>query len=139
LRPVRESEGGSGLSALSGIVVSLIYLVGQYTAISIVLVWLFGIPHWQALLISGIIITAYTVVGGLYAVSWTTPDPGGILIVGVLLMAPFVIASAGGLSHINTVLAGGRPELRRTLVPEPCLRPHTRMRRPSSSSRLGSS
>ncbi|HNT07070.1 MAG TPA: sodium:solute symporter family protein, partial [Methanoculleus sp.] len=58
-----------GLSAVSGIVVSLIYLVGQYAAITIVLVWLFGIPHWQALLISGVIITAYTVVGGLYAVS----------------------------------------------------------------------
>ncbi|NLM31013.1 MAG: sodium:solute symporter family protein, partial [Methanomicrobiales archaeon] len=51
-----------GLSALSGIVVSLIYLVGQYTAISIVLVWLFGIPHWVALVIAGIIITGYTVV-----------------------------------------------------------------------------
>ena len=98
-----------GLSAVSGIVVSLIYLVGQYAAITIVLVWLFGIPHWQALLISGVIITAYTVVGGLYAVSWTTLFQGGILIFGVLLMAPPVIMSAGGLDHINTVLAGVDP------------------------------
>jgi len=98
-----------GLSAVSGIVVSLIYLVGQYAAITIVLVWLFGIPHWQALLISGVIITAYTVVGGLYAVSWTTLFQGGILILGVLLMAPPVIMSAGGLDHINTVLAGVDP------------------------------
>jgi SSS family solute:Na+ symporter len=66
-----------GLSALAGITVSLIYLVGQYTAISIVLIWLFGIEHWQALIISGIIITAYTVIGGLYAVSWTTLLQGG--------------------------------------------------------------
>ena len=112
-------RGLRGLSALSGIVVSLIYLVGQYTAISIVLVWLFGIPHWQALLISGIIITAYTVVGGLYAVSWTTLIQGGILIVGVLLMAPFVIASAGGLSHINTVLAGVDPNFVEPWFPSP--------------------
>ncbi|WP_292518017.1 sodium:solute symporter [Methanoculleus sp.] len=97
------------LAAVSGIVVSLIYLVGQYAAISIVLVWLFGIPHWQALLISGVIITAYTVVGGLYAVSWTGLFQGGILILGVLLMAPPVIASAGGIAHINTVLAGVDP------------------------------
>lgn len=94
------------LAAVSGIVVSLIYLVGQYAAISIVLVWLFGIPHWQALLISGVIITAYTVVGGLYAVSWTGLVQGLILIFGVLLMAPPVIMSAGGLTHINTVIAG---------------------------------
>ena len=98
-----------GLSAVAGIVVSLIYLVGQYAAISIVLVWLFAIPHWQALLISGVIITAYTVVGGLYAVSWAGLIQGGILILGVLLMAPPVIMSAGGFAHINTVIAGADP------------------------------
>src|SRR5512137_50579 len=38
------------LSAVAGIVVSLIYLVGQYTAISMVLIWLFQIPLWLALL-----------------------------------------------------------------------------------------
>lgn len=107
------------LSAVSGIVVSLIYLVGQYAAISIVLVWLFGISHWQALLISGIIITAYTVIGGLYAVSWAGLFQGGILIFGVLLMAPPVIASAGGLTHINTVLAGVDPNFIEPWFPSP--------------------
>ncbi|MDN7025834.1 sodium:solute symporter family protein [Methanoculleus sp. FWC-SCC1] len=95
-----------GLSAVAGIVVSLIYLIGQYTAISIVLVWLFEIPHTWALIVAGIIITGYTVVGGLYAVSWTTLVQGGILILGVLLMAPLVVVAAGGLEHINTVLSG---------------------------------
>jgi SSS family solute:Na+ symporter len=113
-----------GLSAISGIVVSLIYLVGQYTAISIVLIWLFGIPHWMALLISGVIITAYTVVGGLYAVSWTGLFQGGILIFGVLLMAPFVIVSAGGLSHINTVLAGIDPNFVEPWFPSPAYAPY---------------
>ncbi len=98
-----------GLSAVAGIIVSLIYLVGQYAAISIVLIWLFAIPHWQALLIAGVIITAYTVVGGLYAVSWAGLIQGVILIFGVLLMAPPVIMSAGGLGHINTVLVGADP------------------------------
>jgi len=113
-----------GLSAVSGIIVSLVYLVGQYTAISIVLVWLFGIPHWEALLISGVIITAYTVVGGLYAVSWTTLIQGGILILGVFLMAPFVIVSAGGLSHINTVLAGVDPNFVEPWFPSPEYAPY---------------
>ena len=113
-----------GLSAVSGIIVSLVYLVGQYTAISIVLVWLFGIPHWEALIISGVIITAYTVVGGLYAVSWTTLIQGGILILGVFLMAPFVIISAGGLSHINTVLAGVDPNFVEPWFPSPAYAPY---------------
>jgi len=114
-----------GLSAISGIVVSLIYLVGQYAAISIVLVWLFGIPHWQALLIAGIIITAYTVIGGLYAVSWTTLFHGGILILGVLLMAPPVIISSTRTS--SSPGSRARP-----------MRP-TPTRRRSSWSRSGSS
>ncbi|HJJ87077.1 MAG TPA: sodium:solute symporter family protein, partial [Methanocorpusculum sp.] len=45
------------LSAFASIIVSLIYLVGQYTAISVVLMWAFGLEHWQALLIAGVIIT----------------------------------------------------------------------------------
>ena len=100
-----------GISAVAGIVVSLIYLVGQYTAISIVLVWLFGINHIVALLIAAIIITVYTVIGGMYAVSWTTLIQGGILIVGVLIMAPLVIIAAGGLEHINTVLSSIDPNM----------------------------
>jgi SSS family transporter len=106
-----------GLSAVAGIVVSLIYLVGQYTAISIILVWLFEIPHWQALLISGIIITLYTTIGGLYAVSWTTLFQGGILIFGVLIMAPLVIMEAGGLTHINEVIGSINPVLVQPYMP----------------------
>jgi SSS family solute:Na+ symporter len=100
-----------GVSAIAGIVVSLIYLVGQYTAISIVLVWLFGINHIIALIIAAVIITIYTVIGGMYAVSWTTLIQGGILIAGVLVMAPLVILAAGGLEHINTVLSSIDPNL----------------------------
>ncbi|WOF16584.1 sodium:solute symporter family protein [Methanoplanus sp. FWC-SCC4] len=106
-----------GVSAVAGIVVSLIYLVGQYTAISIVLVWLFDIDHRLALIISAIIITVYTVIGGLYAVSWTTLIQGGILIIGVLLMAPIVIFAAGGLTHINEVMATIDPNMVQPFYP----------------------
>ncbi|ABN07035.1 Na+/solute symporter [Methanocorpusculum labreanum Z] len=99
------------LSAIASIAVSLVYLVGQYTAISIVLIWAFGLEHWQALLIAGVIITAYTVIGGLYAVSWTGLVQGLILIFGVILVAPFILTYAGGLEHINTVLATIDPNL----------------------------
>jgi len=98
-----------GLSAISGIVVSMIYLAGQYTAISIVLMWLFGLPHWIALLIGAAIVTIYTVIGGLYAVAWTTLIQGLILIAGVVIMAPIVIMAAGGFTHINQVMATASP------------------------------
>jgi SSS family solute:Na+ symporter len=98
-----------GLSAVSGIVVSMIYLAGQYTAVSIVLMWLFKIPHLWALLIGAAIVTIYTVIGGLYAVSWTTLVQGIILIAGVLIMAPIVITAAGGFTHVNEVMASINP------------------------------
>ena len=94
-----------GLSALSGIVVSMIYLAGQYTAVSIILMWLFDLPHLYALLIGAAIVTIYTVIGGLYAVSWTTVIQGVMLIAGVVIMAPMVIMAAGGFTHVNEVMA----------------------------------
>ena len=106
-----DNKGLRVMSAVASIAVSMIYLVGQYTAISIVLMWAFGLEHWVSLLIAGVIITAYTVVGGLYAVSWTGLVQGLILIFGVFLVAPFIIIKAGGLETINAVLASIDPEL----------------------------
>jgi len=93
------------LSGLAVIVTSSIYLVGQYTAISIVLVWLFGISHTEALLIAGIIVLLYVGLGGLYAVAWVNLVQGIFIIAGVLIVSPFILNAAGGFTHINTVLA----------------------------------
>ncbi len=98
------------LSAVSGIIVSMIYLAGQYTAVSIVLMWLFSFPHWFALVLGALIVTIYTVIGGLYAVTWTTLVQGMILIAGVLVMAPLVIMKAGGFTRINEVMSAGNPD-----------------------------
>jgi len=107
-----ESERGlRSLSAVAGIVVSMIYLAGQYTAISIVLMWLFGIPHGVALLVGAAIVTGYTVIGGLYAVAWTTLIQGLLLIIGVVIVAPVMIGTAGGFTAVNTCLASVDPAL----------------------------
>jgi Na+/proline symporter len=50
-------------SAFIGTVISLIYLVGQYVSISIVLSWLFKIPYQWALVIGAIIVMGYTILG----------------------------------------------------------------------------
>jgi len=99
------------LSALASIGVSMIYLVGQYTAISIVLMWAFGLEHWLALIIAGVIITAYTVIGGLYAITWAGLVQGLILIGGILIVAPFILIKAGGIEAINNALAAVDPNL----------------------------
>ena len=99
------------LSAIAGIIVSLIYLVGQYTAIAIVLMWLFQIPLWLALLIATLVTMIYTTIGGLYAVAWASLIQSIILIIGIFVMAPIIIYNAGGFTHVNEVLAGVNPNL----------------------------
>ena len=99
------------LSAVAGIIVSLIYLVGQYTAISMVLMWLFQIPLWLALLIATLITMAYTAIGGLYAVAWASLVQSVTLIVGVIVMAPIIIWKAGGFTQVNEFVATVNPNL----------------------------
>ena len=92
-------------SAFIGTVISLIYLVGQYVSISIVLSWLFKIPYQWALVIGAIIVMGYTILGGLYAIGTASLIQGILILAGVLIVAPFVISAAGGLTNVNTVLA----------------------------------
>lgn len=98
-------KGIRGVSAVIGIVVSMIYLVGQYIAISIVLKELFDIPYQYALVAGAVIVMGYTVLGGLYAIGMASLIQGLMILAGVIIVAPMVINAAGGLAHINTVLA----------------------------------
>jgi len=99
-------RGIRAASAVIGILISIIYLVGQYISISMVLSWLFDIPYQYALVIGAVIVMAYTILGGLYAIGMASLVQGIMILAGVLLVGPVVIAAAGGLEHINTVLAG---------------------------------
>ncbi|PKL64245.1 MAG: sodium:solute symporter [Methanomicrobiales archaeon HGW-Methanomicrobiales-3] len=99
------------LSAVAGIIVSLIYLVGQYTAIAIVLIAIFNIPLWLALVIATLVVTVYTAVGGMYAVAWTSVVQSAILLVGVCIMAPLIIWKAGGFTQVNEAMAAVNPNL----------------------------
>jgi SSS family solute:Na+ symporter len=103
--------GLRSLSAVAGIIVSLIYLVGQYTAIAMVLIWLFDIPLWLALVIATLVTMAYTAIGGLYAVAWAALIQSVMLIFGVLVMAPIIIFKAGGFTAVNEFIATVNPNL----------------------------
>ena len=111
------------LAAVAGIIVSMIYLVGQYTAIAIVLMWLFGIPLWLALVIATLVTMAYTAIGGLYAVAWASLVQSIILIVGVIVMAPIIIFYAGGFAHVNEVMASINPNLVMPYMPSGAFAP----------------
>ncbi|MFA6371387.1 MAG: sodium:solute symporter family protein, partial [Methanothrix sp.] len=79
---------------------------GQYISISMVLSWLFKIPYEWSLVIGAVIVMAYTILGGLYAIGMASLVQGIMILAGVLLVGPVVISAAGGLEHVNLVLAG---------------------------------
>jgi SSS family solute:Na+ symporter len=76
-------------SAAIGTLISIIYLVGQYVSISIVLSWLFKIPYEYALIIGAVIVMGYTILGGLYAIGMASLIQG-ILIPLASVVGPFV-------------------------------------------------
>ncbi|MGI6038239.1 MAG: sodium:solute symporter family protein [Limnochordia bacterium] len=99
------------LAGLSGIIISFIYLVGQYRAVSIVLAWLFDLPEVYALLIATGVIGLYVLLGGLMAVAQITFIQGMALLIGVIVLIPGVIKAAGGLAAINAALGAIDPHL----------------------------
>jgi Na+/proline symporter len=106
------------IAGIAGILISFIYLTGQFTAISIVLSWLLGIDHVYALLIGTVVVTLYVFLGGLYAVAYTTLVQALALLFGTILITPFVIKAAGGLTAINTQLAAINPQFIAAAYPQ---------------------
>lgn len=107
-----------GVSSLAVVIISMIYLVGQYTAIGITMQRILGVSYPMGLLLGAVLVTIYVFLGGLYAVSWTTLLQGGILVVGVLTVGPLIVYRAGGLTEINRILASIDPLLLHAANPQ---------------------
>ena len=107
-----------GLSGFAVFSVTLIYLVGQYTAVGITLQRVLHLDYSYSVIIGAVIVTFYVFLGGLYAVSWTSMVQGIVLILGVLIVAPVIILKAGGLTHINETMAAIDPGMIRAAFPQ---------------------
>ena len=107
-----------GVSGLAVVIISLIYLVGQYTAIGITLQRILGVSYPVGLLIGAVLVTVYVFLGGLYAVSWTTLLQGSILVIGVLAVGPLIVSRAGGLTEINRILGSIDPLMLHAASPQ---------------------
>ncbi|MHB9029771.1 MAG: sodium:solute symporter family protein, partial [Candidatus Latescibacterota bacterium] len=107
-----------GITGLAVFVTSLIYLVGQYTAIGITLERVLGMSYQNAVILGAVVVTIYVFFGGMYAVGWTNIVQGAIIVLGVLAVAPVIIAKAGGLTHVNQVLATIDPNYVKAAFPQ---------------------
>ncbi|MDO4619809.1 MAG: sodium:solute symporter family protein [Lachnospiraceae bacterium] len=91
----------------SGIITALIMLVplvgltaGQYIASAVVLSTMLGISYKTAVIVTAVIVTTYSVMGGLWSVSITDNIQMLLILFGMAIAIPFTFNYAGGWSNI---------------------------------------
>ena len=100
----KEADEGKlihGVFTFAALMQSSAWAIIQITGAGIVLSGVFGLPHWQAALGVGLVVTSYITLGGLRASIMT--DWIQMLAIGVLLaiVVPWAILEAGGPSAIH--------------------------------------
>ena len=76
------------------------YIAAQLVAMSLVLNVVTGIALWQGVVISAVVVTLYTYVGGMWAVSITDFIQSFIIILGMIVLAVLLAHKAGGVSTV---------------------------------------
>ena len=71
---------------------------------------LLGMPLTTAILLSAVVTTAYTVLGGMWSVAYTDVFQLGLVALGLAIALPFVLDGAGGLAHAWTTYVAARPD-----------------------------
>jgi SSS family transporter len=88
------------------------YIAAQLVAMGLILNVVTGMEVWQGVIISACIVTFYTYIGGMWAISVTDFIQSIIIVVGLLVLAVILSNKAGGVS---VVLKDVHPETFRFL------------------------
>jgi SSS family transporter len=83
------------------------YIAAQLVAMGLIINVVTGLEVWQAVVISSIIVTLYTYVGGMWAVSITDFIQSIIIVAGLVVLAFVMADKAGG---VGAVMADVPPE-----------------------------
>src|SRR5262249_22696363 len=71
---------------------------------------LLGMKLTTAILLSAVVTTAYTVLGGMWSVAYTDIFQLGLVALGLAAALPYVLDGAGGLGHSWSAYVAARPE-----------------------------
>lgn len=69
-----------------------------------------GMDLTSAILLSAVVATAYTALGGMWSVAYTDIVQLGLVALGLAVALPFALEGAGGFHHAWTAYVGARPE-----------------------------
>lgn len=99
------------VSALAIIVFMSAYVASQLAATGKTLSVVFGLPFGTIIIIAGIVIALYCLVGGFASVAVNDFVQGVLIVIGIIVLAIVVIAKAGGPSEIASAAAKIDPNL----------------------------
>ncbi|MBQ1399273.1 MAG: sodium/proline symporter [Lachnospiraceae bacterium] len=99
----RFHDGSHALETIAALVIIVFFVpyVGSgFAACGKLFNSLFGVTYWKAMVICGIIIAVYTMLGGFMAASFTDLIQSIIMTIAIVVVLVFGIASAGGVGAV---------------------------------------
>lgn len=76
------------------------YIAAQLVAMGLIVTVLTGLPLWEGVVISASVVTLYTYIGGMWAISITDFIQTIVIILGLVVLAAILAAKAGGVNHV---------------------------------------
>lgn len=76
-----------------------------------------GIRLTSAILLAALVVTIYTMMGGLWSVAYTDVVQLGIVALGLLVALPFILGTTGGLAQTSRAYFAARPAMRMPNLP----------------------
>jgi SSS family transporter len=76
------------------------YTAGQLVALGLILNVVTGIPVWQGVVFSSLVVTVYTFMGGMWAISITDFIQSIVIIAGLVVLAIVLADKAGGVTVV---------------------------------------
>lgn len=73
---------------------------GQFIASSVILSTMLGISYKTAVIIVAVVVTAYSIMGGLWSVTLTDFIQVFLIVIGMIIAVPFALSKAGGWSSV---------------------------------------
>jgi len=83
------------------------YIAAQMVAMGLILNVVAGVEIWQGVILSAVIVTFYTYIGGMWAISVTDAFQSVIIIVGLIVLAAVLATKAGGVMNVISQVPDG--------------------------------
>ena len=96
----RFGDRATGLFFLPAVLGEIFWVAAILTALGTTFAVIIGLDAQTSIIISAIIAILYTSVGGLWSVAYTDVFQLALLVLGLLLVLPFLLSSVGGVSEM---------------------------------------